>query len=1034
MAENLHNYHHHSRDFPSHHAPPPPLPAPAPQPPPQRSKGAVFARLAQPFMTSRPPSSSGPGSGGRGDSLPPPPTSAPRNILSPRTVSYDLGSPILALSANLEGDLIVVAGREILRILRIGYNEVSEFANLRVPGEQKKHFQYDVKWAALHAKNTIATAGTNGTICIYDVKDGILDRQLKEHGRAVHKIAFNPVDGRLLLSASQDGCIKLWDLRDNRSRMTFAGKADAVRDVQFNAQNVVEFAAAFDNGTIQRWDFRKDSIYERKINAHNGPAFTVDWHPDGRHCASGGRDRAVKVWDFYADPRRKAKHTISTIAAVSRIAWRPLKRGTSELATCAINNDNRVYVWDLKRPYIPSRVMEGHGNVASGIQWKDEDILWSCSKDGTFVQNDLLFASQPINSMAHTAISWAPNGEMLIATQSRGRVRRSSSSRGFDTDDELSGARRPGRSSSFKGLKPILDKEAKPSLDMCVADKFVPVQATAQVKIPKIFEEGAFRYLANNYVFSIDGSMGDGEMTLGDACAKNFRAAWRVGKYREAQTWRMIARSLEWEDKSIAREKAKNNIVTSPATPLRSAQAAAVVVRRARGLPTENVSAAATPLAKPATESPKNAPTAGPQLGTVDETLLLPPAEFGTSLGSSTVSTDGEYGYGDYTAYGEMGSEDEPVMVERHQDDDTTPNNNPNPSSVNRTEKKEKPQRPPLSISTQKTPLNCLTKPLNTANMSSKSVDSMALFSADTEHSRNPLSRSPGQRSQNDLTNTEDNTATATANTSLDTEPTTTSASPIPTRRERHYSLVSEQTSSSYGVGDLGRPSEDEDDPSKLVAIAEEPTVSGITPKGNDNKAEEGRGRRDAFPEQDCKESRYDVPWAPQKMIDELIEWYCGQGDVQMCAVMVMLLRGRLEFDERRAKDMVDSYIDLLRRHKLFVPVAEIIKSSPDETLKAQGQTNTYLDLNCGKCDAQLYNQKSGKMGMWYCEKCRQLMEPCMVCMQTVRGRYTMCQGCAHGGHEDCVRGWFEGDGKPGASCGICPVFGCLHECLGESE
>lgn len=172
-------------------------------------------------------------------------------MLSPRTVRYTLNSPVLALSAHVDGEEVVVAGREILRILRVGYNEISEVATLRQSGEQRKHFQYDVKWGTLHQKNTIATAGTNGTICLYDAKVGLLDRQLREHGRQVHKIAFNPVDGRLLLSASQDGTIKLWDLREKKSRLTFSGRADAVRDVQFNAGNAVEFAAAFDNGTIQ---------------------------------------------------------------------------------------------------------------------------------------------------------------------------------------------------------------------------------------------------------------------------------------------------------------------------------------------------------------------------------------------------------------------------------------------------------------------------------------------------------------------------------------------------------------------------------------------------------------------------------------------------------------------------------------------------------------------------------------------------------------------------------------------------------------
>lgn len=262
------------------------------QPPQQQhqSRRAVFARLTQPFVgTSRPPSSSGNNSGLTGagggsgptsvtnapyvsppfPSLPPAQTSppspargsgeadtnipSPRNLTVPRNLRYNLGSAILALSTNDE-DRIVVAGREILRVLRVGTNEITEEANLRLPGEQKRHFQYDVKWGTIHQKNIIATAGTNGTICLYDVKQGKLDRMLREHVRQVHRLAFNQANGNLLLSASQDGTIKLWDLRENKSRFTFVGKSDAVRDVQFNAANATEFAAAFDSGAIQVGD------------------------------------------------------------------------------------------------------------------------------------------------------------------------------------------------------------------------------------------------------------------------------------------------------------------------------------------------------------------------------------------------------------------------------------------------------------------------------------------------------------------------------------------------------------------------------------------------------------------------------------------------------------------------------------------------------------------------------------------------------------------------------------------------------------
>ena len=44
-----------------------------------------------------------------------------------------------------------------------------------------------------------------------------------------------------------------------------------------------------------------------------------------------------------------------------------------------------------------------------------------------------------------------------------------------------------------------------------------------------------------------------------------------------------------------------------------------------------------------------------------------------------------------------------------------------------------------------------------------------------------------------------------------------------------------------------------------------------------------------------------------------------------------------------------------------------------------------------------------------------------VTCNMYALRRYVWCQGCGHGGHVDCLRGWF-------GQCAECPA-GCGHRC-----
>jgi len=303
----------------------------------------------------------------------------------------------------------------------------------------------DVKWSHGQFSTHIATAAANGKVILYDLnRAGVELARLHEHTRQVHKLAFNPHQGHLLLSASHDTTVRLWDLRDMKkdimtcnSRDQYAGMNGAIYDVQWSPTDAVDFAFGTDNGTIQRWDFRYNKAPKQKITAHDQRTCTsIDWHPDGKHLLSAGVDRTVKVWDFSVDGRRqKPVYVLTTPYPVYRARWRPpywshehSERGAYQCTQVATSYDRDhpvIHVWDFRRPYLPFREINKFASAPSDMLWHSRDTLWTVGREGVFQQNDVHHAPKVVDRRNLQALAVSPSGEISAFAQKRPRRRRS---------------------------------------------------------------------------------------------------------------------------------------------------------------------------------------------------------------------------------------------------------------------------------------------------------------------------------------------------------------------------------------------------------------------------------------------------------------------------------------------------------------------------------------------------------------------------------------------------------------------------------
>ena len=166
-------------------------------------------------------------------------------------------------------------------------------------------------------------------------------------------------------------------------------------------------------------------------------------------------------------------------------------------------------------------------------------------------------------------------------------------------------------------------------------------------------------------------------------------------------------------------------------------------------------------------------------------------------------------------------------------------------------------------------------------------------------------------------------------------------------------------------------------------------------------------------------------------LVSSFLDFYEAQGDVQMLATIVCVLGGgqRKRIAEGASllpashQDRYDSYIrryaEVLYGWKLMSIRAEVRKHLTQRFPDPSGD-DQYATIDivvwCSRC------HKEAASGDGICQQCRNFALRCSLCEIAVRGLFTVCASCGHGGHTSHLTEWF---GKHS----VCPT-GCGCECV----
>ena len=208
----------------------------------------------------------------------------------------DLPGPIAAVHYSRDGGRLVVAGG--VTGLR-GVAEIRDAATGKLVKSFGGHrdIVYDAELSP--DEQTLATAGYDRSIKLWNVADGALVRSIDVHNGAVFDLAWHP-SGQLLGSASADETVKLWRASDGVRLDTLSQPQGEVASVAFTPDGGHVIAAGRDK-RIHLWklvslDAPAINPSLRSVFAHEMPIVAVALSADGRRLVTTAEDRSLKAW------------------------------------------------------------------------------------------------------------------------------------------------------------------------------------------------------------------------------------------------------------------------------------------------------------------------------------------------------------------------------------------------------------------------------------------------------------------------------------------------------------------------------------------------------------------------------------------------------------------------------------------------------------------------------------------------------------------------------------------------------------------
>jgi WD40 repeat protein/cellulose biosynthesis protein BcsQ len=254
---------------------------------------------------------------------------------------------------------------------------------------------------------TLATAGIDGVIRLWDLNERREIAQLRGHTKTVSSVAFSR-DGKMLASGSWDTTVRIWDLQTRMESLQLRGHVRPVTSVAWTPDNAA-LASGSQDKRVRLWNVQtgQDQV---DLKGHTGDIWSVAVTPDGATLASAGF-QAVKLWQVATGKE------LSTLRGHANWVLSCCICADGALIATG-SEDNTAKVWTLADGR-EQATCKGHTGGIWGVVFSPtRKVMATGSRDG-LVKLWKTENGQELQTLtAHTArvwsVAWADDAKLLI--------------------------------------------------------------------------------------------------------------------------------------------------------------------------------------------------------------------------------------------------------------------------------------------------------------------------------------------------------------------------------------------------------------------------------------------------------------------------------------------------------------------------------------------------------------------------------------------------------------------------------------------